>query len=251
MTTLRWGRWRLPSLSVWWSRKKAENVDHGLALALGVRPGGLAGHVGGEGQLQALGDHVDVGGVERAAEVAATVEGLGQVHLGGGLLRGLGVVEHGIGLGGPVLHGRQRVEDVELGQAGHDGGFVFGEQEGAAVGDVGDDDLDLPARERAIFPGRRGDGQGSDSPGSAQDPVGLLVGHVQPGAHPGRHRRGAVELPTPVVIERSSGPGGLGAEAPVEVEQLDECVALSGNHQVLDRFGEVLKHEGSVHQFAT
>lgn len=69
------------------------------------------------------------------------------------------VAEEGFGAPSPELHGIGGVAHRQPDKRGHEAGLVVSEQACGAVGEVGDDGVDLPTRQRAVVVGGRGDGK--------------------------------------------------------------------------------------------
>ena len=205
--------------------------------------------VAGVGQPQAGGDQLGVLGVERPLEVAPPVDRLREGDLGLGLLGRLVLVEDGVGLGRPVLHRPRRRLALQRLEQRDDGGLVLRPQRRAPIGDVGDDDLDLPIEQATGQPRLGGRRQIEQPPAGLEHPVGGLVGPSQRVADPGGHRGVAVLFVLAAPVELREGHGELGREARVQLGDFGHGGAVRGNLQGLDRFGQRLEHLPSVHQF--
>ncbi|MFL6205280.1 MAG: hypothetical protein ACJ739_07995 [Acidimicrobiales bacterium] len=225
--------------------EEPEHVDQRLALA----PGQGFVEVTGVGQPEPGGDDLRVLDVEGALEIAAAVDCGDEHRLRRRFLVRCLLLQHGVGLRRPRLHGSVGAQHIELREERHDLGLVLRPELGAAVGDVGDDDLDLPVAQRARLPRIAGHREVAEPPANLEDPVGVLVGPAQPRAAPRRHRR----IPVALVVaggferdERRSEPGGEGRMA---LGDLGHGVGVRGDHEGVDRFPEPQRHRHSVHQF--
>jgi hypothetical protein len=139
----------------------AAHVHHRVASPLRSASGRVAIGLGGLGHTQGRLDDLARLGVEATPQAPAPVERGRDLQSALGLGRFVVGVGRCPGLGGPLAHGDDRVGDVERGEAGHEIALVVGEQRRRGVGEVGADDPDLAAGERAVDPGATGDGQGA------------------------------------------------------------------------------------------
>ena len=140
-------------------QEPAADVDEGVGAPLGGATGGFALHIAGGGQAQGGGDDGAALGVEAAGQFAAAVEDAGQVQRPFWQHRFGVVAHHGVGPSGPVLHRDRGVVYRQRRQFGDQFGLVVGEQADGAVREVGDDGLDLPARQDTVSVGAGGDRQ--------------------------------------------------------------------------------------------
>ncbi len=133
----------------------------------------------------------------------------------------------------PPLHGESQRAGVEIGQTRDQGTFVLGEQIRRPVGHVGEDGLDLAARQLAVVPGLRGGRQLAQRARRAGQAHRGLVGQAVPAQPRGRRRRtvGVVELGG---VEGTNGLGDLGVEAVPQGQRRRDGVTRDRHFQLFD-----------------
>ena len=174
--TLRWGRWRPPRRCCWWSRNRRHTSTRASARRwAGLRAGSPSTSPVG-GQAEGGGDDGAALGVEAAGQFAAAVEDAGQVQRPLRQHRFGVVAHHGVGPSGPVLHRDRGVVTDSRANSGTSCGLVAGEQADGAVLEVGDDGLDLPARQDTVVVGAGGDRQLPEPAGGLGAAGGVAAG---------------------------------------------------------------------------
>ena len=228
VTTLRWGRWRPPRRSCWWSRNQPAHIDQGIGPALRGAAGGFAVDVAGGGEPQGGVDDGAAFGIEAARELAAPVQDAGQVQrpLRGG--RSGSSPNRASARRAQILHGGGGIADRQRGQLGDQLGFVVGEQADSAVLEVDDDRLDLPTRQHTVAVGGGGDGELTKPAGGSGAAGGLAAGLAGVVAQPRGHGGGAVVAPDLGGVVVADGGEKLGIEPIGQRERFDRTALSMG-----------------------